>query len=314
MNKNKSEWGQHLAFKAFEVLRDNDGHMSVTDMFDEVKDKVNIPNELLETYETNTNYPIWIILVKFFTVKCVKTGLLEKREGSWYMSEEGLKLVEKGEKVFVQKVKKLYQEWLNQRNEEREREIQSSRLLDERIVDTDSDAPLNTEEVISDHVESQDEFALNEIQNHLRNMHFMDFQKLCGALLRGMGYYVHQDSKEGRDGGVDVWAYSDPLGKPPSIKLQAKRFNEGKVSLKVLNDLRLNLAEGDIGIIVTSSTFDKGCKEAAQKERGKHIELIDSARFLELWKKYYSNLSQDDRDKLPLRPVYFLDKARIKKS
>lgn len=39
-----------------------------------------------------------------------------------------------------------------------------------------------------------------------------EFQDLVAALLRAMGYYTPFIAPKGKDGGVDIIAYRDPLG------------------------------------------------------------------------------------------------------
>jgi len=48
-------------------------------------------------------------------------------------------------------------------------------------------------------------------------------EPLVAALLRGMGYYTPFVAPKGKDGGVDVVAYRDPLGtESPRIQVQIK--------------------------------------------------------------------------------------------
>src|SRR5262249_7819332 len=60
----------------------------------------------------------------------------------------------------------------------------------------------------------------------------------------------------GRDGGVDVIAYKDPLGTvAPRIKVQIKHKDQ-KVSVREVRELEAILRkEGDIGLIVSSGGF-----------------------------------------------------------
>jgi restriction system protein len=58
-------------------------------------------------------------------------------------------------------------------------------------------------------------------------MNPFDFQQLVADLLRAMGYHVSWVSPPGKDGGVDIIAYTDPLGtKLPRIKVQVRRVGQ----------------------------------------------------------------------------------------
>ena len=37
-----------------------------------------------------------------------------------------------------------------------------------------------------------------------------------------------------------------------------------------------------------------------------HVELIDLERFITLWREFYHKLTDEDKNRLPLLPIYFL--------
>ena len=50
-----------------------------------------------------------------------------------------------------------------------------------------------------------------------------EFQDMVAALLRAMGYHTPFIAPKGKDGGIDIIAYLDPLGaQTPRIKVQVK--------------------------------------------------------------------------------------------
>ena len=61
----------------------------------------------------------------------------------------------------------------------------------------------------------------------------------------------------------------------------------------------------DVGIFVTSGKFSKPATKEARDSR-EHIELIDFDRFLSLWVEYYNKMNDEQKNMLPLQPVYFL--------
>jgi uncharacterized protein with gpF-like domain len=59
-----------------------------------------------------------------------------------------------------------------------------------------------------------------------------EFQELVADLLRAMGYHVAWIADAGKDGGIDIVAYNDPLGtRLPRIKVQVKRHNAQKIDV-----------------------------------------------------------------------------------
>ena len=54
--------------------------------------------------------------------------------------------------------------------------------------------------------------ALEGFREHIAKMNPYEFQDLVAALLRAMGYYTPFVSPKGKDGGIDIVAYQDPLG------------------------------------------------------------------------------------------------------
>jgi len=74
--------------------------------------------------------------------------------------------------------------------------------------------------------------ANSEIEDFVRRRGPYEFQDLVAALLRGMGYHTPFIAPKGRDGGIDIEAYSDPLGTvAPRIIVQVKQQKD-KVSVQ----------------------------------------------------------------------------------
>ncbi len=65
------------------------------------------------------------------------------------------------------------------------------------------------------------------------------------------------------------------------------------------------LKAGDVGVFVSTGGFTPDAK-ALIRNAPTHVELIDFERFIALWKENYSKLSDEDKNLLPLQPIYFL--------
>jgi len=125
--------------------------------------------------------------------------------------------------------------------------------------------------------------------------------------LARMGYHISEVAKRGPDGGIDIVAYTDPLGtKPPRIIVQVKHKPNDSIASEEIQRLSGTMKRStDVGIFATSGKFSKPAKIEARNS-GKHIELIDFSRFVELWQEYYPSLTDEQKNMLPLHPIYFL--------
>lgn len=234
-------------------------------------------------------------IVRFATVDCVKAGWLVKNKGIWLVTEEGRDAYEnlRDPETFYRRAVKLYQEWKA----------------------TQPDAEPNTPEEPEDNssgkaasitLEEAEEQAWDEIAQYLHQMNPYDFQSLVADLLRAMGYYVDWEAPPGKDGGLDILAWPDPLGtKPPRIKVQVKR-QISAVTVEGVRSFLAVLGDEDVGLFVALGGFTRDAVETARNQERRRLTLIDIRKLHELWVTYYKNLSDEARRRMPLRPVYFL--------
>jgi restriction system protein len=133
-----------------------------------------------------------------------------------------------------------------------------------------------------------------------------EFQDLAAALLRAMGYFTPFVAPRGKDGGVDITAYHDPLGtQTPRIKVQIKHRVAPTPVTEIRELMGLLQKDGDVGIFFSSGGFTPDAKATARGSHV-HVELIDLERFIELWRDFYEKMLDEDKARLPLVPVYFI--------
>jgi len=234
-------------------------------------------------------------IVRFATVDCVKAGWLVKAKGIWLVTEEGLNAYTeiKDPEAFYKQAVRLYQQW---------RATQP---------DAEPTTPEETEDGTSGKaasitLEEAEEQAWDEVSQYLHQMNAYDFQALVADLLRAMGYHVDWEAPPGKDGGLDILAWPDPLGtKPPRIKVQVKRQVQS-VSVEGVRSFLAVLGDDDVGLFVSLGGFTKDAVEAARNQERRCLTLIDIRRLYDLWVGHYKNLSDEARRRMPLRPVYFL--------
>lgn len=235
----------------------------------------------------------WQGILHFYTIPAVKAGFLIKKKGIWYLTPEGERALEYGPQGLLDAATRAYKEW------KREQKTQSEEEPDLINEAGDSQAA----EATIDEIEQK---AMEGLMASIRKKNAYEFQDLVGALLRGMGYYTPFIAPKGKDGGIDIIAYKDPLGtESPRMKVQIKHM-QIPVSVKEIRELMgLLQKDGDIGIFVSSGGFTSDAKATA-RTAPVHLELVDLPRFISLWQEFYPKMVDEDKNLLPLLPVYFL--------
>lgn len=122
-----------------------------------------------------------------------------------------------------------------------------------------------------------------------------------------MGYSTPFVAPRGPDGGTDVIAYQDPLGRvTPHIRVQVKHRKDSKATREEIAALRgIIRQDREVGLFVSTHGYTlEAMREVRQGTV--HIELLDLDQFLDLWMAHYDKLSEEDKTHLRLRTVYFL--------
>lgn len=240
-------------------------------------------------------------IVRFATIGTVKAGWLTKVKGTWTVTDIGrLALSQFADpEAFFRESERLYREWKGSQPEAEEEEQQ--------VLEGEDSG--DSERRVTQTFEEAEEQAWGEVEQFLKQINPFDFQDLVGELLKAMGYHVGWVAPPGRDGGIDILAFSDPLGaKPPRIKVQVKR-HQSAVSVEGLRSFLALLGDEDVGIFVNVGGFTKDAQEEARTQAKRRVTLIDLERLFDLWVEHYDDLSDAARRRMPLRPVYFLAPA-----
>jgi len=231
-------------------------------------------------------------IVRFATVDCVKAGWMLKNKGKWSATPEGEEayhnLQNPGE--FYRRACQLYRKWQQ-----------------EQVTDDDVDDPGEaTEKEASITYEQAEEVAWTEIREHLTQMNPYEFQDLVADLLEAMGYHSAWIAPKGKDGGVDILVYKDPLGATlPRIKVQVKRVQTA-VSVEGLRSFMAVLGDDDVGLFVSTGGFTRDAELEARTQEKRRITLIDLEHLVELWIEHYGDLEEPARRRFALRPIFFL--------
>jgi restriction system protein len=282
-------------YEAFKILKENGGQMHGKEVIDKIRERVNF-NEWEKNIYEKSGYVRWVAILHFYTIDCIKAGFMRKKKGVWFLTEDGEKAITLGPVKLLENANKLYREWA---------EINKVKT------------PKNTSEEEPEIVENQPQFqkanldqleeqAISGIKEHIFRKNAYEFQDLVAALLRAMKYHTPFISPKGRDGGIDITAFSDPLGAvAPRIKVQVKHRPQSSIPPTDIRSLMGLLKAGDIGLFVTSGSFSSEAERTA-RESQIHVRLIDIDNFIELWQEFYHNLNDEEKNILPLYPIYFL--------
>ena len=142
-----------------------------------------------------------------------------------------------------------------------------------------------------------EEQAYNGILSYLRNKNPYEFQDIVAALLKAMGYYIQSISPKGKDGGVDIIAFVDPLGAQiPRIKVQVKHKPDTTIGAPDIRALLGTLRNGDIALFVTSGNYSPDAKNTASHSK-EFIRLIDGNEFIGMWQEYYKKMTDEDKNR-----------------
>lgn len=244
-------------------------------------------------------------IVRFATVDCVKAGWLIKEKGTWSVTDAGQQAL--GDypepEAFYRRAVKLYAEWKASQPNADPSDSVTNVLMPADEISTSLDTSAKAVSVTFDEAEEQ---AWSEISSYLRAMNPYEFQDLVADLLRAMSYHVSWVSPPGKDGGVDILAWPDPLGtRPPRIKVQVKRQQQA-VSVDGLRSFMAVLGDDDVGLFVSTGGFTKDAEWEARTQEKRRITLISLDKLFDLWVEHYEKLTDQARRRLPLRPIRFL--------
>lgn len=285
-------------FEAFKILQAEGGELPGKEVIDRIRQNVNFTDWEKEVYE-KTGYVRWEAILHFYTVDCAKAGYLRKSKGVWYLTPEGEQAMKLGAVSLLESASAAYRQWDAKRKAEVKEAIEVSDDTDVDVIEIDK--------IQSIQIEKLQQEATSRIKEFITQKNAYEFQDLVAALLRAMGYHTSFIAQKGKDGGIDIIAYQDPLGiQKPRIKVQVKHYPETPIGVEVIRSLKGLINHGEeVGLFVTSGRFSNEAERFA-REANVHIKLINGEELISLWQEYYSKMPDEDKSLLPLQAIYFL--------
>ncbi len=266
------------------------GSIPVKDIYPFVNENVTLTDWEREP-AGKMQYIRWTNNFQFYSIDYQKAGFIVKKNGYWYITPEGEKALKKSPEEVMNMARTAYREW----KKTREIEDESEEPTDETA---ENENAMNLDLLESD--------AREGIRRYMVSKTPYEFQDMVAALLRAMGYHTPFIAPKGKDGGIDIIAYVDPLGaQTPRIKVQVKHKPETTIGASDIRALLGVLRAGDIALFVTSGAFSQDAKSTGTNSR-EFIRLIDGDEFIEMWQEYYDKMSDEDKNMLPLKRISFL--------
>jgi restriction system protein len=275
----------------FEILWDKTEGLPAKFILDSIPNSIKLTDYEKGSYPSTPNSPRYEKIVRFATIDLVKAGWLVKSKGIWYITEEGRQAYKryKDPEEFYKEAVRLFYVWKHTRP----------------ITEGPTVGEGEGQEILLS-VEEAEEKAWDQINQFLQNMNPYEFQELVADLLRAMDYHISWVSPPGKDSGIDIIAYTDPLGaNSPRIKVQVKHRDQ-PTPVEGLRAFMSVLGADELGLFISAGGFTGGAKDEARTQERRKITLIDLKNFYDLWVEHYDKLSQEARQRFPLKPIYFL--------
>lgn len=263
----------------FEILWNKPEGLTAKEVLKQIPEIIELTEHEL-SHSPSTNAPRFERIVRLATIPLARAGWLIKNDkGRWFITEEGRQASKR-----YTNVQDFYKEVL--------------RLYDER-------RQIVPESIMT--LELAQEMAWEQVRKYLQQMRHTELQLLLADLLRAMGYHIAWSAPSDKQRAfVDLVVQLDPLGlKNKRIFVQIKHKGQA-VTAEGFRSFSAILGTDEFGIIFSTSGFTSDALQELSTSAMQKITTLDLTGFFDLWKKYYTEISQESRALLPLRAIHFL--------
>ncbi|CAN6135324.1 COG4127 Uncharacterized conserved protein [Methylophilaceae bacterium] len=288
-----------VIYAALKILVQKGGEAAGRDVMEEIENTLQLDDWAKAVYE-KSGYTRWKSILHFYTIDLIKAGYLIKQQGIWYITPEGEAAIKFGEVGLLEAAGAAYRNWRNANPKNT-----NIKNVDSNVDEIDEVE--QSEQAQEATLQQMEQLAIDGLRQQINSKNAYEMQDLAAALLRGMGYYTPFVAPKGKDGGIDVIAYKDPLGVvSPRIKIQIKHRENTATVQEIRELMGLLQKENDVGMFVSTGGFTSDAKTTARTSHV-HVELVGLDRFISLWQEFYPKLNDEDKNRLRLRPIYFYD-------
>ena len=171
----------------FSLLKENGGEMRGSDLMLLIPKRVTF-TDWEKSRNEGRNYERWKAHLSFYLIDAVKSGFLIRKKGRWYLTPEGSDAVDLDPEKLFEKVREGYKSWrlANPKPATSGDKFEQNGSI-EPAEEKEIEASEKEVEATLDDVQSR---ALDGIKDYLDSKNPYEFQDLCAALLRGMGYTI----------------------------------------------------------------------------------------------------------------------------
>jgi len=253
------------------LIRRNELRVVVRDRY-----YLDLPEEILKK-KTKSGDTLLLNRIGWGMAYMKQAKLLQQPErGMFQITDKGKEVLEAGE--FTQSQMKVDPDFVAYQKAKDEK-IESD---EETHVENENATP---QDMIDAGVSSIENEVKSEILSRLKATDPYYFEKVVLQLLQAMGYGDFQETSKSGDGGIDGIINQDKLGLN-KIYIQAKRYAENKVrETDIRNFIGAMSSDTNMGVFVTTSSFDEGAKKKANDAHHKII-LINGDRLVGLMYEY----------------------------
>lgn len=217
-------------------------------------------------------------------------GLLNRpKRGRYCITSDGLTVSRRGLTAYSEKDMLEWPAWRQYQDEIAQRNRRNDSSVESPIVD---ESPKDPIEVLSEGEQNFNAQTETNLRKRLQEASPEFFERAVIDLLWAMGYGGTHGKKQhvgkAGDGGIDGIIRQDALGLT-NVYIQAKRYaDHNKVSEPEIRNFigSLDARGANLGVFITTSTFQKGAEITAAGYRHGRIVLIDGIKLTSLMLDY----------------------------
>jgi restriction system protein len=276
---NLSRVGELLR-SVFELLWVKPDGLPSRDIFSLIPKITQLTEYEMEYSLTTWKAPRYERIIRMATIPIFRAGWLARNnKGRWYITDNGRQACNR-----IPNGQELYKE--------------ACQLFDE-YKQSAIDIIITTE--------MAEEITWEKIQEYLLAMNLTDFRNLVADLITAMGYYVTWVAPPEKDRGrFDIVAHSDLTGSKGGQVLVCIKHKGQAITAEGIKNTLASLNPGSYNLVISTSGFTAEARDELQNHSSDKLTVWDLETFFNLWVMHLDKLSNEAKQRLPLKVVYAL--------
>jgi len=273
------EHASELIKRVFELLWSRFDGLSGNEIIARLPEKIHWTEDEFDI-SSPLFWPKYAQTIRLVTLPLVEAGWLIKTEkGQWSITEEGRAACQ----IF---------------STPRELYLEAQRLS------TDAHKDVSKYLIF---LEAIREEGWEAIENYIKGKNSIEIRRLIALLLEAMQFHITWVAPPQKTRGlIDMIASVNPIGASNyRILVQIKHTGQ-PVTLEGFKSFFSILGRNDFGLLFSSGGFTFGVKEIQNNNSYQKINVMDLAKFYDIWMKHYDKLGREAQILLPLQAIFFL--------